>query len=222
MFLADFKAINNKLVERIAGKCLAKELRSKGELDMAVNTLTETIQEVLNEEVLLTKPCPYMKWWWTKELSDLKKMKNMLSRISHHFRGTPDHPSHTKHKNAAHNLRNCIDTTKKKHWVDWLEDTKFKDIYTANRYINGEPTDYSNAHIPDLKTHNNGTHSTSLATDNATKAKVLVETFFPPPPPQCHPYLPRSTWNSSRPGGTSLEATYRMPSKGLSQIKLQG
>ena len=61
MFLADFKAINNKLVERIAGKCLAKELRSKGELDMAVNTLTETIQEVLNEEVPLTKPCPYMK-----------------------------------------------------------------------------------------------------------------------------------------------------------------
>ena len=134
-------------------------------------------------DVLLTKPCPYMKCWWTKELSDLKKTKYKLSKISYHFRGTPDHPSHTEHKNAAHNIRNCIDTTKKKHWDEWLNDAKFKDIYTANRYINGSPTDYSNAHIPDLKTHNNATHNTSLTTDNATKAKVLAETFFPQPPP---------------------------------------
>ena len=75
-----------------------------------------------------------MKRWWMKELSDLKRVKNKLSKISYCFRGTPDHPSHAEHKSAARNLSNCVDITKKKHWVKWLKDAKFKDIYTANRY----------------------------------------------------------------------------------------
>ena len=173
--------------------------------------LTVTIQEVINKEVPLTKPCPYMKCWWMKELLDLKRVKNKLSKISYCFRGTPDHPSHAEHKSAACNLSNCVNVTKKKHWVKWLKDAKFKDIYTANRYINRDPTDYSNTHIPDLKTHNNTTHGTCLAIDNGAKAKVLAETFFPPPPPTPsililvypNPLLARGTFTRGMPSKIS-------------------
>lgn len=123
-----------------------------------------------------------MKRWWTKELTDLKKEKNRLSKMAHHFRGTPDHPYHTEHKEAAWKLSNCIDATKKKHWSDWLEKATFNNIYTANKYINSDPTDYSNTCIPDLKTFIVITQTETLATNNETKAKSLTKTFFPLPP----------------------------------------
>ena len=88
-------------------------------------------------------------------------------------------------------------------------------------YINGDPTDYSNTHIPDLKTHNNTTHITCLATDNGTKAKVLAETFFPPPPPT--PSILISVYpNPLLARGTFTRADIRNPIKNLKLNKAPG
>lgn len=51
----------------------------------------------------------------------------------------------------------------------------------ANKYINGEPTDFSNARIPDLQTLDPTDNSPSTIVNNVDKAKVLAETFLPPP-----------------------------------------
>ena len=124
-------------------------------------------------------------------LTDLKQEKNRLSKISYWFRGTPDHPVHAEHKAATNNLSNRIDEMKKEHWIDWLEDATSKDIYTANRYINSEPSDYSSTWIPPLKHHNNQQQET-LATENSDKADALADSFFPPPPDT--PIIPNTVY----------------------------
>ena len=182
MFFADFSSINAKLVECLAQRCLAKEPRTKEKLEVAVDSLVKSIQETLAQEVLLTKPCPYMKCWWSNELSDLKKVKNRLSKLAHRFRGTPDHPAHFDHREAAQKLHNCINTTKKNHWVKWLEDATIMDIYMANKYIHSDTTDFSNTHIPNLQVSDPMGNIPVTVSDNAAKAKVLVKMFFPPPP----------------------------------------
>ena len=148
------------------------------ELENAINSLVNSIQDVLKEEVPTTKPCPFMKRWWNNELTVLEKLKNKLSKLAYQFRGLPDHPFHDEHKSAAKALKNSIEATKKSHWINWLEEASINDIYMANRYLNDDPTDNSNTWIPDLTVFDSTTNHETLATDNDTKAKVLAETFF--------------------------------------------
>ena len=69
---ADFKAINKKLQVLLADRGPAQRIQTKEELESAVNTLVVTLQEVLDQEVPATKPSPFTKQWWTKELTELK------------------------------------------------------------------------------------------------------------------------------------------------------
>lgn len=188
---ADFTAINEKLRERLALRCPAIRIRHKEDVETTVNTLVDIINEVIDEEVPASKPSPFAKRWWTKELTELKKEKNRLSNLSYKHRGMPDAPVHAKHKEAVNTFCNRLEEIKKEHWTNWLEEATSKDVYIAGKYITSEPSDYSNARIPSLKTTNHQGVET-LATENATKAEALVKTFFPPPPPE--PTLPSTAY----------------------------
>ena len=153
----------------------------KEELESAVNTLVVTLQEVLDQEVLATKPSPFTKRWWTKELTELKQEQTRLNKLSYHFRGIQDHTVHAEFKSATNNLSNRIDEMKKEHWEEWLENATSQDIYTTNKYLNSEPSDYSSTWILPLKTTNLQQHE-EMATKNSAKAEALAEAFFPPPP----------------------------------------
>ena len=74
-----------------------------------------------------------------------------------------------------------MDKVKRVHWENWLEGTTPRDIYTANNYITGTPTDYANARIPSLKRPNHRDPNAATTT-NLEKAEELSTTFFPPPP----------------------------------------
>ena len=92
-------------------------------LETAVNTLVESIQEVLDQVVLVTKMSPFTKHRWTKELTKLKHKQNRLSKLSYCYRGIWDHAVHAKFKAATNKLSNRINETKKEHWMEWLEST---------------------------------------------------------------------------------------------------
>ena len=83
---------------------------------------------MLTDTVPINKPCPYMKRWWTRELSELKKDKNKLSKLSYHYRGIPNHTMHTEHKTTSNKLSKRIEEAKKKHCVDCLEKVTTKDM----------------------------------------------------------------------------------------------
>ena len=184
MRLADYKKLNEKLSDILNTRHPAAPLNSGDELDHATNDLISTIQDATATTVPISKPSPYTKGWWTAELTDLKREANRLSKIAYHFQATPEHPSHAQHKLAAATLSSKIEETKKKHWTDWLKEATPRDIYIANKYLNAEPTDYSSSRIPDLKVKTGPTDSDKIViSENSDKAKELISTFFPPPPP---------------------------------------
>ena len=118
---ANFETINKKLQALLANRGPAQRIRTKEELETAVNTLVETIQEVLDQEVPITKPSPFTKCWWTKELTELKHEQTRLSKLSYRYRGIRDHTVHAEFKSATNKLSNRINETKKEHWTEWLQ-----------------------------------------------------------------------------------------------------
>jgi ribonuclease HI len=179
---ADFVKLNEALDTRLKRDSPAIHISTKEEFHDKVNLLMDIIQQTVAEHVPETKPCPYTKRWWTKELSDLKNAKNRLSNKAHKFRDIIDHPDKIKHKEAVNAFAETLEQTVKSHWVDWLENASTKDIYIANKYVTNEPSDYSSARVPSLNTKT-PQGSPSTASTNIEKAAALAQSFFPPPPP---------------------------------------
>ena len=46
-----------------------------------INKLDSAIKSAIKEHVLMMKPSPYMKRWWTKELAGMKKHKEHLASV---------------------------------------------------------------------------------------------------------------------------------------------
>jgi hypothetical protein len=144
----DWPTINTKLRARLQTESPASRIKTKAEFVNKVDTVINIIKSVLEEELEVTKPSPYSRRWWTRELTDLKKKQNRLSNISYRFRAIHDHPSHQEHRSAANKFKEIMSNTRKQHWTDWLESATQKDIYTANKYLTSKPSDYSCTRIP--------------------------------------------------------------------------
>ena len=146
-----FADLNEKLRTCLKMCSPAAHINRREDIDSAAESLVSIIKEAIEEEILLSKPSPYAKRWWTKELMELKKEKNRISNLSYKQHGLPDAPIHAMHKEATRKLCRRIDEVKKEHWTNWLEEASPRDIYTANNYITSAPSDYANTRIPSLK-----------------------------------------------------------------------
>ena len=147
---ADFTIINERLKIKFETLGPAKQICRRVYIELAIDMLVNTLSETINEVVPLSKPSPYAKCWWTKELTNLKREKNWLSNLSYRMRGLPDTPIYTFHRELVNRFCNKVDETKKKYWINWLEAATSRDIYVANKYITDNPSDYTNARIPIL------------------------------------------------------------------------
>ncbi|KAG2345691.1 hypothetical protein BDR05DRAFT_879888 [Suillus weaverae] len=82
-------------------------------------------------------------------------------------------------------LKNCyadeIATTKKQHWIDWLDDIEGNDLWTVNHYISSKPTNGGKSFILSL-TIKKPDGYVIKATTNTKKSILIAEAFFPPPP----------------------------------------
>ncbi|GLB41456.1 putative encoded by [Lyophyllum shimeji] len=180
---ADWEAFSDALKEKLSLHPPACRIASKEEFDAKVNLLTSIIQEVIADDriVPMRKPCPFSKCWWNAELTQLKSLWSRASNEAHKFRYIHDHPAHAELARMTCVMADKIRQSKLDHWIDWLENINARQIYTANKYVVSEPTDFSCDRIPDLKTRVNGVDK--IATTNVEKAEALAESFFPPPPP---------------------------------------
>jgi len=70
-----------------------------------------------------------------------------------------------------------IETAKKWHWESFLKSVDKLTVWTAHRYVSGDPTDGGRAHIPTLKVHQHN-QLTCEAESNTDKSPLLQETFF--------------------------------------------
>ncbi|KAJ7121315.1 hypothetical protein C8R43DRAFT_831764, partial [Mycena crocata] len=66
------------------------------ELDTAIAALDAAIQAVVERKVPMSKPSPYTKRWFTKELKARKQESEKASREAFRWRYAPEHPAHEK------------------------------------------------------------------------------------------------------------------------------
>ncbi|GLB42959.1 hypothetical protein LshimejAT787_1204080 [Lyophyllum shimeji] len=128
----------------------------------------------------MKKSSPFSKRWWNAELSQLQSLWSRASNEVHKFGYIHDHPAHAELAQMTWVMADKIRQSKLDHWIDWLENIDARQIYTANKYVVNEPTNFSCDRIPNLKTKVDGVDK--IATTNVEKAETLAESIFPPPP----------------------------------------
>ena len=146
-----------------------KRLTSTAEFREALDSINNALKSTVEAVVPINKPFPSTKRWWTHELNDLRKKKNRLANLSHHWRGIPDHPSHQDHHNTSREYAKMIESTKKEHWENWLLNASERDMWTANKYATDPPTDGGKSRIPSLN-YRGGDGTVLRTTSNTEKS----------------------------------------------------
>jgi hypothetical protein len=127
----------------------------------------------------MTKPSVFMKQWWNKDLSKMKKAINKLSEQSWRYRGII-HDSHRDLEMARQEYGQAIISAKELHWREFLEDTTERELWIAHKYISNPTGDGGCTRIPPLKVKDENGAETE-AVSNEEKSKVFTKTLFPPP-----------------------------------------
>ena len=157
-----------------------KPITNQITLDQHCGELTRAIQRAIRITVPISSPAPNHKCWWTKELTQLRKLANKLGRKSYGLRNLPEHSVHTEHREAKRLYDSTLCFAKRQHWRDWLKRAKEPDIWTANRYVSTPASDGEKARIPILR--HTADSQEAIASSNKKKSCVLAKAFFPPGP----------------------------------------
>jgi len=113
----DWEEFTDKLTNLLSHS-IPKKLTSEEEFRAALHMINAALSETIEAVVPINNPYPYTKRWWSSKLDELRKRKNRLARLSHRWRGLPDHPAHQNHRLASKEYAKAIETTKKEHWED--------------------------------------------------------------------------------------------------------
>jgi hypothetical protein len=136
----DWDAFNKQLKLTISTRP-AQPIASEEEFQEAAHHLTQSITTTMEVCVPLSKPCPHSKCWWTKRLSTMRQQVKDASKTAYQMHRLPLHPIHNELKTIKEQYANEINTTKKEHWLDWLNDIEGNDLWTANKYISSALSD---------------------------------------------------------------------------------
>lgn len=146
-----------------------------------MDDLTKTLRDTIKACVKRSKQRPDGKRWWNRDLRKIRKELNKLRATSYRNRTLTHHASHRELRNLSNAYGDMIQSAKRQHWSDYLEEMDANDIWTANKYLRNPIGDGGNPRIPTLKTRNANGNVTET-NDNQEKATLFANTFFPPPP----------------------------------------
>jgi hypothetical protein len=156
-----------------------RTISSPEQMEQSVLDLEKVYLTAMDKAVLLTKPCPHTKRWWSPDLSKSCSTFQRLSCKSHKLRLCPLHPIHEEIRCAHNDYSQLIRTTKKNHWNDWLESAAGQAVWDINKFVNSTSQSRSCTCLPNLK-NPLGEHLLT-ATTNEDKSRALHSIFFPPP-----------------------------------------
>jgi len=128
----DWDEFRNVLARHLGPEQPDDQVISQRQLDERCGSITEAIQSTIRKQVPVTEITHKLKHWWTKELMQMRKQVNKLSRKSFSFCREPNHVIHTQNKDVAKRYDGKLCYTKKQHWRDWVERAEEPDIWTAN------------------------------------------------------------------------------------------
>jgi hypothetical protein len=91
----------------------AEHITMQRQLDQSCKVLMEAIQDIIRDQVLVAKIMSKTKRWWTKELTQLRRIAGKLGRQVYKRRDDLAHPIHQEHKEAAKRYDKMLRYTKK-------------------------------------------------------------------------------------------------------------
>ena len=143
-----------------------------------LRAVTAAIADMVEELVPKTKPSPYMKRWWSTELTRSRAAARRIGRRAYAWRGDPTDKVHDEYKVARNQYVAAIKKSKQEHWEAFLEEVDMKTIWTAHKYASADTSDGGRARIPTLTAkREDGTRW--VADTNEQKSTMLYNTFFP-------------------------------------------
>ena len=178
----DWEEFKKKLSDKLDIAPDPQHINNQEQLTTAVEALTSSIQEAIQENVVKMKPRPDAKRWWNGDLGRERRELNRIRATSYRNRALADHPSHEELRIRSSRYGEAIVQAKRQHWTNYLEEMTAADIWTANKFIREPVGDGGCPRIPTLKVRNQ-VGEEALINDNEEKARIFAKLFFPPPPP---------------------------------------
>jgi ribonuclease HI len=181
--LVDWDEFNKALKARMQHVPEPTDIHSEAEASRRLDQLNRLVEETIEEQVPISKPCPYSKRWWNEELKTLRKEVKKLAREARKVQGMEGHPDILKYRKKRNEFAQAIRNTKRQHWIKWLENLSDYTVWSAHRLVKAPPSDGGAARVPALciKDPNTGEISEE-ATDNSHKARMFHKLFFPEKP----------------------------------------
>jgi ribonuclease HI len=174
----DWGKFNETLTQLINAKSLLDQsynLTSPAQIDTFVDELLACYHHTATSHVPLSRPSPFMKRWWTQELTQLHlQFKSAQNRAS---KRNSTLAERLVAKRAGQEYHKAIQRQQRRHWKEWIKNATAASVYKAWSCVSQHPDSISSTRIPELKT-TGGVANTSQA-----KCDALHSQFFPPPPP---------------------------------------
>jgi len=142
------------------------------------------ITDTVDVKVPKTKPSPYVKCWWSQELTDSCWEVWRLAQQAYKRRTDVLNPIHHAHKMKRNLYGGMIESAKRRHWENFLRTINDKTVWTAHWYMSSKPTDGSKVWVPTLKVRHTDGRVWEVES-NVDKSKVLQETFSSIPQTMC-------------------------------------
>ncbi len=176
----DWTEFDAALACRLAVRAEVDNITSIGEFDGVLHGLMSDLQETIEEQVPLTKDTPYRKRWWSRDLSDMRGVKERLARASFRLRSDPQHAVHAEYRSYRNRYADAIRLAKKDFWNAWIDSVDSKTIWDANRFLRSGASDGGSARIPPINATDGDGRPTVLKS-NSDKGEEFYKTFFLPP-----------------------------------------
>lgn len=178
---ADWEDFTTLLRNKLSTAGLTKgELTSKQDMQTNLRKLTHVISETIEIQVPITKPLPFTKRWWNKDLEIKRKQKQAQSRQAQRMKDYPYHPIHAQYSATRSSYKDHIKKAKLSSWEKWIDDADPSSIWNIGKYIRAGPSDGGKSRIPPISSMDRHGSPITLK-DNEAKSRVFHKTFFPLP-----------------------------------------
>src|SRR5882672_7826691 len=175
---ADWDKVRKDLAKRLENLSTSDVIQNEAEFYNRLNALTQAIAETVDKSIPKTRPSPFVKRWWSKELSQKRSEVHRLGRRSYAMRGDPDEPTHGAYKDVRNAYGSMIDVEKRTHWEEFLQSVDERTVWTAHRYTSSDPTDGGKARVPTLSLGRHEDGTLNKAVSNEEKDCTFTATFF--------------------------------------------